>query len=146
MIAEARIKTDSIDSETLAHLLRADLVLKSYVPPRWVRDERQITRHRAGLVKIRSIIKNRVHALLTKHGITYEFSDLFGRSGIEFLRQVDVPPATRFELDHYLMLIRVLNYKIEETQKQIELMVEDNPDARLLTSIPGISYYSALLK
>ncbi len=31
-IAEARIKTDKIDSEILAHLLRADLIPKAYAP------------------------------------------------------------------------------------------------------------------
>jgi transposase len=31
-IAEARIKTDKIDSETLAHLLRADLIPQAYHP------------------------------------------------------------------------------------------------------------------
>ena len=30
-IAEARIKTDSIDSETLAYLLRADLIPEAYL-------------------------------------------------------------------------------------------------------------------
>jgi len=29
-IADARIKTDTIDSETLAHLLRADLIPEAY--------------------------------------------------------------------------------------------------------------------
>src|SRR3990170_5347924 len=31
-IADARIKTDKIDSETLAHLLRADLIPVAYAP------------------------------------------------------------------------------------------------------------------
>jgi transposase len=31
-IAEARIKTDKIDTRMLAHLLRANLVAESYVP------------------------------------------------------------------------------------------------------------------
>jgi hypothetical protein len=46
-IAEARIKTDSIDSETLAHLLRTDLLPDSYMPAKYVRVERKIARHRA---------------------------------------------------------------------------------------------------
>jgi len=33
-IAEAKIKTDKVDSEILSHLLRADLIPRSYVPQR----------------------------------------------------------------------------------------------------------------
>src|SRR5947209_934103 len=46
-IASARIKTDKIDATTLAHLLRADLVPAAYIPPRAVRDTREILRFRA---------------------------------------------------------------------------------------------------
>jgi transposase len=34
IIAEAKIKTDALDSEALAHLLRANLLPTSYVPPK----------------------------------------------------------------------------------------------------------------
>jgi transposase len=144
-IAEARIKTDSIDSETLAHLLRTDLLPESYVPAKYVRVERQIARHRASLVNMRTQVKNKIHAILARHGIRYEYSDLFGKSGIEFLQKVDLPSESRFQLNQYLVLLRVLSHKIEETSEQIEALSIDNPSARLLMSIPGISHYSALL-
>lgn len=144
-IADARIKTDSRDSETLAHLLRTNLIPKSYVPPMYVRMEREIVRHRASLVGIRTQIKNKVHAILIKNGIEYEFSDLFGKAGMEFLRALDLPEVNRFELDQYLMLLKVLDHKIHETSQQIDAVAEENPQAMLLTTIPGISYYSALL-
>jgi hypothetical protein len=46
-IASARIKNDKIDAKVLAHLLRADLVAESYVPPRGLRDVRALVRHSA---------------------------------------------------------------------------------------------------
>lgn len=144
-IASARIKTDSIDAETLAHLLRADLIPESYIPPQRVRDERQVVRLRASLVDIRTQIKNKIHAILARNGITYELSDLFGKSGIEYLQTLELPAASRFELDQYLTLIAVLDQKIEEVQRQVEGMAGDNYHAKLLMSIPGISYYSALM-
>ncbi len=39
-IAEARIKTDAIDSATLAHLLRADLIPEAHAPSKEVRESR----------------------------------------------------------------------------------------------------------
>lgn len=50
-IAEAKVKTDKIDSTILAHLLRADLVPAAYIPPRGIRDLRELLRYRAALVK-----------------------------------------------------------------------------------------------
>jgi len=65
-VAEAKIKTDKIDSETLAHLLRAGLLPESYVPPRDIRELRDLVRRRAFLVGMRTKLKNRVHAELAK--------------------------------------------------------------------------------
>ena len=75
-IAAARVKTDAIDARTLAHLLRADLIPAAYVPPPAVRELRELLRYRLDLVKQRTAVKNRVHALLAKEGFTSPFSDL----------------------------------------------------------------------
>ena len=45
-IASARIKTDKIDSATIAHLLRTDLLPTAYIPPRKVRDVMLLPGHR----------------------------------------------------------------------------------------------------
>lgn len=143
-IASARIKTDKIDAETLAHLLRANLIPESYAAPENVRDERQVVRLRASLVDIRTQIKNKIHAMLARNGIRYEGSDVFGKSGIGWLQMLELPDASRFELDQYLTLLPVIDEKIDTVQKQIELMATDNYHAKLLMSIPGVSYYTAL--
>lgn len=145
LIAEARIKTDKVDSEILANLLRCKMISESYVPPKYVRIEREIARHRSSLVSMRTQIKNKIHAILAKNGVTYEMTDLFGKSGMEFLRQLDLPGEYRLQLNQYLDLIEIFNKTIDETQKEIEALSKDNPSAMLLTSIPGISYYSALM-
>jgi transposase len=110
-----------------------------------VRKERRIARHRASLVKIRTIVKNMIHALLARNGIKHEFSDLFGKAGIEFLRNINLDEESRFELNQYLMLLRVINYKIEEAEEVVKDLANNNYYAKLLISIPGISYISALV-
>jgi predicted metal-dependent phosphoesterase TrpH len=44
-IAAARVKTDSVDARTLAHLLRTDLLPEAYIAPREIRDLRDLLRH-----------------------------------------------------------------------------------------------------
>jgi transposase len=68
LIAEARVKTDKVDARILAQLLRADMLPLCFVPNRRQRDRRQFIRHRIHLVKMRTEVKNRIHALLVSMG------------------------------------------------------------------------------
>ncbi|MFC6764198.1 IS110 family transposase [Natrinema soli] len=51
VIAEASVKTDNIDAQMLAHLLRANLLAESYVPPREICEQRDLVRTRKTLVE-----------------------------------------------------------------------------------------------
>lgn len=144
-IASARIKTDAIDARILADLTRANLIPESYVPQSYVRKERSIVRHRHSLVNIKTQIKNMIHAILIRHGINYEFSDAFGKAGMEYLYSIDLPEEWRLAMDQYLNMIDFIDKKIEESDEIVELLCKKNPQASLLTSIPGVGYYSALL-
>lgn len=77
-IAEAKIKTDSIDARILAHLLRADLIPESYIPRKEIRELRDKVRLRAELVKEKSRLKNKIHAELEKNRITIK-GNLFAK-------------------------------------------------------------------
>jgi transposase len=144
-IAEAKVKTDKIDATMLAHLLRTDLLPCSYIPPRKIRDNREIIRYRASLVSMRTALKNRIHSLLSKNGIISEYSDLFGKKSLNHLQSLDLRDNYRFALDGYIRMALLLKKLIVETTQKIQKIVSKDLKAELLTSIPGISYYSALL-
>ena len=144
-IASARIKTDKIDSATIAHLLRSNLLPTAYIPPREVRDVKEILRYRASLVSLRVAIKNKVRAILSKNGIVLNYTDIFGKKATVYLKDLELRSCYRREMDGYIKLAETLNFLIDETSRTIREMVEGNPKAMLLTTMPGISYYSALL-
>lgn len=143
-IAEARIKTDKVDSEILAQLLRTNFLPMAYVPPKQVREFRAIMRYRAKLGAVRSEVKNRIHALLAKRGIRHEFSDLFGKQGLKFLREFKLSEADGVILSSELSHLEFLNAELEKITKHIA-SVAVSEDLRLLMSIPGVDFYSALL-
>ena len=58
-IAQAKVKTDKIDALTLAKLLRSGFIAESYIPPRNIMDLRELVRYRAGLVRLRTMVKNK---------------------------------------------------------------------------------------
>ena len=137
-IASAKIKNDRLDSSILAHLLRTDLIAESYLAPQEVRFQRDLLRYRAGLVRIQTGIKNRVHALLIKGNVQYDFTDLFGRAGMAFLKGLPLPEVQRMAMDSWLELLADLRARIRAADREIASRVKLSAEARLLTSAPGI--------
>ena len=90
-IAPLACKTDTIDSWVLAELARLQLVPEIWLPDRQVRAEREQARFRLHLVKHRSSLKNRIHAILFQHGIPSPGSDLFGAGGRALLERLSLP-------------------------------------------------------
>jgi transposase len=144
-IASAKIKSDKVDARILAHLLRSNLVAESYVPPKHLRDIRALVRHRVGIVKIRTMVKNEIHALIDKHGLGHEFSDLFGKRGLEWLRSLELPSLDRLILNNHLTHLESLDQQTERVDEEIHSKAVEDEDVRLLLSMTGIGVYSALL-
>ena len=105
-IAQAKVKIDKIDSKTLAHLLRAGLLPESYVPPRDIRELRDRVRRRAFLVRIRTMLKNRIHAELAKRNIRLGVP-LLTREGTALLRSLGLEAV-----DQLLSVMDVLDGQI----------------------------------
>lgn len=76
-------KTDVSDAQWIAHLLQCGLLKSSFVPPRPVRNLRDLTRHRAQLVAEHTRVVNRIHKLLEDANIKLGAvaSDIMGKSG-----------------------------------------------------------------
>jgi len=144
-IASARVKTDAVDARTLAHLLRTDLLPEAWVAPQPVRDLRELLRLRIALTQARTALKNRVHALLARHGVRHGHSDLFGKAGRAFLWQLPLREAPRRRLQALLRLIDGFNSEIAALAEEIDSRAVDDPRVELLTTLPGIGRYSALL-
>jgi transposase len=104
-----------------------------------------VLRYRLSLVSIRTALKNRIHAVLDKLGISHPFSDLFGKAGREFLATVALREVYRNELDGYLDAITFLDRQIKVVTRQIRASLRDDPRAKLLMSIPGIAHLTAHL-
>src|SRR2546421_12431897 len=67
-IASARLKNDKVDAAILAQLLRANLLPEAWIAPPPVRQLRALLRHRVALVRLRTLLRNRIHAVLAEHG------------------------------------------------------------------------------
>jgi transposase len=144
VIAESKIKTDPLDAKNIAHCLRTGFIATAYIPPKPVMEQRNILRHRLSLRKELTRYKNKIHAILLMNGIRQPYTDVFGIGGMKFLKTVQLPDSARYTLDSYLHIVETLTHEKTQITKKIETLCRHNQQAMLLTSIPGISYYSAM--
>jgi hypothetical protein len=94
-----RVKNDERDAADLADLLRMGQLAHAWIAPPATRELRELVRHRAKLVAIRSSCKAEVHAVLAKRGVWVPMTDLFGVEGTLLLDRVELP-GTRREWPH----------------------------------------------
>jgi transposase len=76
----------------LAQLLRADLLPGAWIAPQPVRQLRALLRHRASLVRLRTQLRNRIHAVAADHGYDRTASYWTG-PGRGWLDDLDLPPC-----------------------------------------------------
>jgi transposase len=143
-IAESKIKTDSLDARTLAQCLRTGFIAVSWVPPKETRELRNLVRHRISMRMDITCCKNRMQAILLRNGIKHEYGDVFGKAGTEFLHRLALSETEKLRMESYLLQLEFLEEEKAKITDRIENACANNEQATLLTSMPGISYYSAL--
>ena len=141
-----RKKTDREDSAFLADLLRMGRLPESYVPEPEDDELRQLLRHRIDLGKKIIVVKNQVHAVLTSAGVsTSGYSDIFGRGGREMLSRTELGLHHRYLLDSLLQQLDLLVAQVDDVERGLAKMAQEDPAVRSLMHIKGIGFYSALV-
>jgi transposase len=139
-IAQAKIKTDKVDALVLAQLLRADYLPRVWRPDPATQTLRRITTERANLTSDRTRIKNRIHAVLHQHLLTAPCGELFAPAGQAWLKQLELAPHWRANLDRLLeQLALIESHTGQLMQTQAEHAFADD-DVKLLMSLPGVDF------
>ncbi len=144
-IAAAKLKNDRVDSQTLAQLLRCDLLPEAWKADRDTQARRQQVRLRSTLVRQRTRLKNQVHAVLHQQGLRSPVSDMFGRRGRRWLQAVKLPAQARENVSTCLRMIDSYDGEIQKQNRQIGEKAKQDERVRWLLSIPGIGVCSAMM-
>jgi transposase len=142
-LAPLACKTDRIDAWVLAELCRRDLVPAIWLPDPLVRAERERARWRLHLVRHRSSLKQRVHAVLLTHGRPCPVSDLFGVKGRMLLARLGLPEPWQGTIEASLRLIDELEREIDECERELRRLGADHRYVPLLLTVPGIGWVLA---
>lgn len=149
-IAEAKIKTDEIDSETLAQLLRANLIPEAYLRPRELREKQMVLRLRSFWIRQRVQLRNRIHTLIDaqKEQIREEakkFSDLFGRRGRRWLEELDLDGTSKLALHDLLEMEVQVTKKVKQSDEEVKQLYAQDEDCKRIDTIPGFGIFLSTL-
>jgi transposase len=143
-IASARLKNDKVDAATLAQLLRADLLPEAWIAPPAVRQLRALLRHRAGLVRLGTQQRNRIHAVVADFGFDRSGSYLSG-PGRGWLAGLDLPPVSREVVADCLAVVDGLAPVIDRIDGELRARAKADPRVKTLTTLPGVGQFTALV-
>jgi len=144
-ISSAKIKTDKVDANILASLLRADLIPEVYVSSKEVRQLKDFLRFRFAFVRVRTSLKNRIQAFMARYGFESPFTDMFGAAGTKYIRDLQWEELVRTMVFKYLEFIESLNKEIDCIDKVLIQTIKETKEMQLLKSIPGIGVIAAYL-
>jgi transposase len=143
-IAQARAKTDKLDSRTLARLLASGELDAVWMPDERCRVLRRRLARREQLVRSRSRAKNEVHAVLMRRlQGKPPMSDLFGVKGRRWLRSLELPEEETETVRGAMRHIEFLDKEVIAVERLIAASMLRSQDARRLLTVPGVNLIAA---
>ncbi|MCQ9156510.1 IS110 family RNA-guided transposase [Acidomonas methanolica] len=138
-IACARVKTDKIDAVILARLHAA-----GFLPEVWVADEATLSRRRQiaeRMAILEQVVrtKGRIQAILHSNLIPKYTGHLFGKAGRKWLDGLPLPDEERAMLGRLIVELECVRGQMAEIDTVLAQQVLDDPRARRLMTIPGVS-------
>ena len=143
-IASARLKNDKVDAHILAQLLRADLLPQAWIAPPAVRQLRARLRHRIQLVRLRTLLRDRIHAVLAGHGHD-RAEGCWSDPGRQWLGGLELPAASREVIEDCLAMIDAVQVPIERLDVEVHQHARADPRVKVLTRLAGVGELTALV-
>jgi len=144
LIAESKNKTDRIDAELLARLLRADmnLLCESYVRGQEAERIRTMLKARKHLVECRTKMANAIRGLLRKMG--HRLPSCTPRTIPEALSQAEIPDLLKQALAPLGFAVFALTGWIDKMDQMLEDIADEFEIIEVFTQICGVGTLTAL--
>lgn len=142
-IAQATVKTDTVDAKTLAQLLRSD-----FLPEVWQADPqaealRALVSFRSQLSGTRTRYINRIRSILQQLMIELPARRLDSLIARDALKSLVIPDVERLQIDSLLPLIDSTEAQITAVDAKLAEISEQTPQIRLLMTLPGLGMLGA---
>jgi transposase len=141
-IASAKLKTDKVDAEMLAQLLRCEFLPLVWQPDEETQILRSITSRRVSLIQQRTAVKNRLHSTLHQRLVQVPpgISDLYGKKGLAWLRRTlpELPPMDRLAIESDLRLLEAMGAEVKVVEDELFRRGFEDERLKLLVTLPGV--------
>jgi len=138
VISKSVKKTDKNDAKVIAEFLSKDMVPEVRMKDKKTAQINSLANTRDKLVKLRTALKNKIHNILSSHGILLKKEYLSSDKALERILNQPVDPTARVELEVIVTQIRSLNEGIKKLDKELEDKGKELPGHENITSIKGI--------
>jgi transposase len=110
------------------------------------REDRRLTTLRKQAGQTRTRIINSIKHLLRRYNLQWEIpTKCFPtKKAIAWLKKLVLPKVDRLEMDYLLADLEQIQLRIDELQEVIVERCNANDAAKLLTSMPGVSHFTAI--
>jgi transposase len=136
-------KTDRRDAEHILRLLMENRFPRLWVPSAGQRDLRQLLIHRHKLVEIRTRVKNGLQHLAMNRGVQKQ-RGLWSVGGRAYLEKLSLPGWTDRRRADLLHLLGELDRDVGELDAAVACAAQEDAQARLLMTQPGVGPVTAL--
>ncbi|MDP7079350.1 MAG: IS110 family transposase [Candidatus Undinarchaeales archaeon] len=135
-IADAR-STDKVDARLLSELLSKNFLPRVYIPDEEILMLRDLTRHRARMVRQQTSLKSRIKAFLAMDGNIFRIT--WNKKDLEHLKSLDPKIA------NLVHILEAIEGEIKPVKKEIDIIARTNYRAGLLQTVPGIGSFGSLM-
>src|SRR5215469_13077122 len=138
-------KSDWTDAKLLADLIRVGYLPRVWLAPPYIRELRDLVRHRHGLVQQRTQTKLRLRALLRQHRIVPPHTPWTIKGEKWLLDNENISSATvQYLLQDHYDTIDYFDKKIAKVTERMQVAVADDPVVKQLLRQPGVGVITAI--
>lgn len=135
---DRRVKNDYRDCCEMLDRMRANRLPEAWIAPPPVRELRELVRHRAKLVALRTGLKAQVHAVLAKQGLHPPVQDIFGVAGNKYLDGLDLEDSYALRVGSLRDLIDAYNEQVAIFEAEISGWLRDDVGYWAIQALDGI--------
>lgn len=142
LIASGRVKTDKVDTLSLAKLLATGFIPTVWVPPLEVREARGLLAHRRRLVHNRTMVTNRLQSVLQRHNLAGPDGEPFSVSHRSWWDTLPVSATEKLRVRQDLATLGHLAQQIAELDAEVvRLSIQPlwADQATYVMQLPGFS-------
>jgi len=140
-------KTDSRDSMWIADLHKHGLVRGSFIPPKQIRELRDLLRYRFKLVNMRSSEKNRFQNSLTVSNLMISniVSDTFGKSASAIIRYAMNNPDKK-DVDYTSFLYKSMLPKANDVNASMQGNISKEQNSKMTVCLKHFDYIDSCIE